>query len=100
MVVESAPEPDDDPTFHQFASNWFAMRESEGLAQSTLDTVRWRLTDVLLPFFQHHRLSQITVAEVDRYRADQVRERDWLAAATVARTYRVAHCPTTRSTAR
>ena len=80
-VIEAAPAPDDDPTFHRFASEWFAMRESEGLAPSTLDAIRWRLTDVLLPFFQHHRLSQITVAEVDCYRAHQVRERDRLAAA-------------------
>ena len=28
----------------------------------------------LLPFFQNHRLSQITVAEVDRYRESKVRE--------------------------
>jgi integrase/recombinase XerC len=39
---------------------------------------------VLLPFFQHHRLSEITVAEVDRYRAAKVRERDLLTAAKAA----------------
>ena len=37
---------------------------------------RWHLSDHLLPFFPHHRLSDITVAEVDRYRQHKVRERD------------------------
>jgi integrase len=80
-AVESAPAPTDDPTFHEFASEWFAMRESDDLAQSTMDAIRWRLCDVLLPHFKDYRLSQITVAEVDRYRTAQVRERDRLAGA-------------------
>ena len=36
---------------------------------------RWQLTDHLLPFFADHRLSQITVREVDRYRQHKVKER-------------------------
>ena len=36
----------------------------------------WRLTHHLLPFFARHRLSQITVEEVDRYRAARCAERD------------------------
>ena len=80
-VVESAPAPTDDPTFHEFASEWFARRESAGLAQTTLDAIQWRLSYVLLPHFKDYRLSQITVVEVDRYTAAQVRERDQLAAA-------------------
>jgi integrase len=79
--VALAPEPTDDPTFREFASEWFAMRESDDLAPSTLDAIRWRLTDVLLPHFQHHRLSQITAAEIDNYRTAEVRRRDRLAAA-------------------
>jgi integrase len=79
-VVESAPAPTDDPTFHEFASEWF-----EGIRyerkQSTVDAIEWRLSYVLLPFFQHHRLSQITVQEVDRYRNVQVRESARLASA-------------------
>jgi integrase len=78
--VALAPEPTDDPTFHTFASEWFAMRESE-LRGSTVEAIRWRLSYVLLPHFKNHRLSEITVAEVDRYRTAQVRERDRLAAA-------------------
>jgi integrase len=79
-AVESAPAPTDDPTFHEFASEWFEMVESERKA-STADAIRWRLSYVLLPYFKAHRLSQITTAEVDRYRMAQVRERDRLAAA-------------------
>ena len=39
---------------------------------------------MLLPFFQHHALSEITVSEVDRYRAAKVHERDSLKAAKEA----------------
>ena len=69
-----APEPPDDPTFHEFASQWVA-----GLAhlgERTIEDYKWALTNHLLPFFSDHRLSQITVAEVDRYRAAKVRERE------------------------
>jgi integrase len=67
------------PSFHQFASQWFAMIEPE-LRESTADTCKWHLSDHLLPFFQHHRLSDITIAEVDRYRQHKVQERDVLRA--------------------
>jgi integrase len=68
-----------EPTFHEFASRWFAMAEPE-LRESTAEVYKWHLSDHLLPFFQHHRLSDITVAEVDRYRQHKVRERDLLRA--------------------
>jgi integrase len=68
-----------EPTFHEFSSRWFAMAEPE-LRESTAEVYRWHLSDHLLPFFQHHRLSDITVAEVDRYRQHKVRERDLLRA--------------------
>jgi hypothetical protein len=67
----------DEPTFHKFASQWFAMVEPE-LKPPTVDAIRWRLSYVLLPFFEDHRLSEITISEVDRYRAVKVRERDLL----------------------
>jgi len=54
------------------------------LRPSTVDAIRWRLSYVLLPFFQHHALSEITVSEVDRYRAAKVHERDSLKAAKEA----------------
>ena len=40
----------------------------------TLADYTWQLCNHLLPFFHRHHLPQITVAEVDRYRALKVRE--------------------------
>jgi integrase len=68
-------QPKPDPSFHEFASAWAATRASE-VAPRTADDYRWALSHHLLPFFLRHRLSEITVAEVDRYRASKVRERD------------------------
>jgi len=69
---EPAPAPATDPIFHEFASMWLAGRERE-LAMATLAGYRWQLTHHLLPFFHAHHLSQITIAEVDRYRAAKVK---------------------------
>jgi integrase len=66
--------------FHEFASMWFDQRRHE-LRDSTVDAISWRLCHVLLPYFAGHRLSEITVEEVDRYRLAKVRERDALIAA-------------------
>jgi integrase len=46
----------------------------EGLAPTTVATYRWELTHHLLPFFAGHRLAEITISEVDRYRQEKVRE--------------------------
>ncbi len=62
-----------DPAFHEFASDWFAAKAPE-LRPNTVRSYRNDLTHHLLPFFAKHRLSQITVAEVDRYRNAKVRE--------------------------
>jgi hypothetical protein len=61
------------PTFHEFASDWLDAR-SRDLRETTLADYSWPLTSHLLPFFHAHRLPQITVAEVDRYREHKVRE--------------------------
>ena len=76
QVVESSPE----PTFHEFASEWYASIELE-LASTTAADYRWRLSSHLLPYFAEHQLSAITVEEVDRYRRSKERER----AALIAR---------------
>src|SRR4051794_23540581 len=68
-----APAKEVDPTFHEFASDWFATKELE-VEPNTANHYRNDLTNHLLPFFEKHRLSQITVAEVDRYRQHKVRE--------------------------
>lgn len=76
---DSAPEiPKEEPTFHEFASEWLAARELEGLAAKTIDDLRWSLSNHLLPFFAGHRLSAITPQEVDRYKVAKARERQEL----------------------
>jgi hypothetical protein len=62
-----------DPGFHEFASEWIASRAGE-LRETTIADYTWQLSAHLLPFFHRHRLSQITVPEVDRYREHKVRE--------------------------
>ena len=69
---EVAPAPRD-PTFHKFASEWFGANEGAWQPNTRVD-YGWQLSNHLLPFFRAHRLSQITIAEVDRYRAAKVRE--------------------------
>lgn len=69
-----------DPTFHEFASDWYATKELE-VEKNTANHYRNDLTNHLLPFFKGHHLSQITVAEVDRYRQGRVREAAEIAAA-------------------
>jgi len=73
--VPPAPPPVAPPaelTFHEFASAWLA-EMAPSLRETTVDNYRWALSYHLLPFFHKHRLPQITVAEVDRYRASKLR---------------------------
>jgi len=71
---ESEPVPvRENPTFHEFASEWLAGRQGE-IAPSTWQSYRNELVHHLLPFFHAHHLKQITVAEVDRYRELKTRE--------------------------
>jgi integrase len=70
----SPPPGVDQPTFHEFASEWFEGMRQEGLRPSTLADYEWQLSNHLLPFFSEHRLSEITIAEVDRYRQGKVRQ--------------------------
>jgi integrase len=70
---DPAPSKDVDPTFHEFASDWFETKRLE-IEKNTAHSYGNDLTNHLLPFFKDHHLSQITVAEVDRYRQTKVRE--------------------------
>lgn len=72
----AAPAPSDereDPTFHEFASEWLAGLEDE-LSPKTIKDYRWSLSYHLLPFFSEHRVSAITPQEVDRYKAAKLAE--------------------------
>lgn len=70
----AAARPPEDPSFHEYALGWLADRAPE-LRPRTVEDYTWALSDHLLPFFHRHRLSEITIAEVDRYRAHKLRER-------------------------
>ncbi|HEX5375967.1 MAG TPA: site-specific integrase [Solirubrobacterales bacterium] len=70
---EPAPAPTDIPTFHEFASAWFEDSSPTWRERTRVD-YQWRLSNHLLPYFAEHRLSEITVEEVDRYRQAKVRE--------------------------
>ena len=70
----AAPEPvDADPGIHEFASEWFAGNEAGWWPSTRLD-YQWQLSSHLLPFITDHRLPQITIAEVDAYRAAKLAE--------------------------
>jgi len=62
-----------DPVFVEFAEEWIAAA-SPGWRRRTEEHYRWALKNHLLPFFGRHRLSEITVKEVDHYRGVKVRE--------------------------
>jgi integrase len=68
------PQPVIDPSFHEFASEWLAMRAGEGLAERTIEDYRWALTHHLLPWFKEYRLTEITAIEVDRYKVAKAAE--------------------------
>jgi hypothetical protein len=68
-----APEIDRDPTFHEFAPQWFESTKGEWREKTRLDH-EGQLSGHLLPFFEGHHLSQITIAEVDRYRQSKMAE--------------------------
>ena len=86
---EPTPVVHDDPTFHVFASEWLDAKRHEGLGERTLLDYEWSLAYHLLPFFSRHRLSEITVREVDRYKAAKARERAALDARRAAGEKRV-----------
>src|SRR5437879_5388516 len=48
----------DQPTFHQFASEWIESRSGE-FSTRTIEDYKLALSHHLLPFFAEHRLSEI-----------------------------------------
>ncbi len=74
--VAAAPEePKEQPTFHEFSSEWLASRQAEGLSPKTVVDLRWSLVNHLLPFFASYRLTEINPQAVDRYKTSKVQER-------------------------
>jgi integrase len=72
--------PREEPTFHVFASEWYAAREGEGLAKKTLVDLKWSLSSHLLPHFAAMRLSAIDAREVDGFKTAKTSERGKLEA--------------------
>jgi len=72
---EPQPTPAAEPSFHEFAAEWLAGRELEGLAAKTLVDLRWSLELHLLPFFAGLQLSEITPQVIDRFKIAKARER-------------------------
>ncbi len=71
------------PTLHEFAEQWWIEHEREW-RPTTRERYRCCLELHLIPFFGGQALDLITVADVDRYKADKLRE--GLAAATINKT--------------
>jgi integrase len=59
---------EEDPLFLDFASDWWASKRKEGLAERTHEWWEWGLKDHLLPFLATFRLSQFNARLVDRFR--------------------------------
>jgi integrase len=70
-AAEEPEQPAPEPTFHEFASEWFEASKDEWREATRLD-YQWQLQFHLLPYFKDHRLSDITIAEVDRYRQSKL----------------------------
>jgi integrase len=67
-------EPVQAPTFHEFASEWMAARETAGLRPRTVEYLRWALVEHLLPEFASLRLDEFTIERVDRYASSKATE--------------------------
>ena len=65
--------PKAEPTFHEFASEWFEANR-HGWAERTVADYKWALSHHLLPYFATFKLSAITIEEVDRYRSVKLRD--------------------------
>lgn len=72
-VAETVEAPKEEPTFHQFASEWLEQRRPE-LGPRTYEDYKWSLSYHLLPYFASFRLSQITKRDVDAYKTHKLNE--------------------------
>jgi Phage integrase, N-terminal SAM-like domain len=80
--VESPPEPEPVPTFHEYAGEWWTRNERQFAPSTQLD-YRWRLESHLLPFFAEKRLDEITFDLVERYIAAKLAEEEPLSARSI-----------------
>jgi integrase len=71
-------------SFHEFASRWWAVRKAEGLRPKTHEDYEWQLGKHLLPFFAEYRVTDIDRSLVERYREAKLIEREQVKAAAAA----------------
>ncbi|MHB1538999.1 MAG: tyrosine-type recombinase/integrase [Solirubrobacteraceae bacterium] len=81
-TVEPPPEAEPVPSFHEFAEEWWTLREGQ-LAPKTRADYRWRLQVHLLPFFTDYRLDAITFDAIERYTAAKLAEDDPVSARSI-----------------
>ena len=67
----TADEPEREPTFHAFASQWLAGRSGE-ISPATYQAYEGALTHHLLPYFARWPLTEIGIPAVDAYRRYKV----------------------------
>jgi integrase len=72
-MPKTSPPPPPEQAFAEFAAGWFEAFSAEWRPKTHAD-YSWQLRCHLLPFFGEHRLGEITIAEVDRYRHLKARE--------------------------
>jgi integrase len=78
-VPPPVEESQEEPTVHVLASEWFERRR-HAVDERTVDHWRWALTNHVLPFFERFKVSEVTVAIVDRYKTAKLAEREELVA--------------------
>lgn len=71
-------------TFREFAARWYDDHEGQWRENTALDYT-WQIQKHLLPFFGEHRLPEITVREIDRYKQAKI-EANQLAGVTINKT--------------
>jgi integrase len=67
------PSPGGTPTLHEFAETWWSLNERQR-APKTVRDYRWKLEEHLLGAFGEQLLSEITIADVERYAAAKLKE--------------------------
>jgi integrase len=70
------------PSFHEFAEEWWTLREGQ-LAPNTRADYRWRLQVHLIPYFGSLPLDRISFDTVERYIAAKLAEDDPLSARSI-----------------
>ena len=63
-------QPDQVPTFHEYASMWLKRRVVEGIKSNTRKDYLWQLSNHLLPFFGSYRVDEIDLSLVERSRSE------------------------------